>query len=98
VELFALRTRRPTVQTRRPERGYKKVEPALIIKSLVIAMTVAQNWVEICNQFRLEQGRMTIPVWMLAADGLASWNHAFTRMFTLLARHALEKKVTSGIC
>ena len=34
---------------------------------------------------------MTIPVWMLAADGLASWNHAFTRLFTLLARHALEK-------
>ena len=33
-------------------------------------MTVAQNWVEVCNQFRLEQGRMTIPVWMLAADGL----------------------------
>ena len=33
-------------------------------------MTVAQNWVEIFNHFRLEQGRMTIPVWMLAADGL----------------------------
>ena len=29
---------------------------------------------------------------------ISSWNHGFTRLFTLLARHALEKKVTSGIC